>query len=96
MQSLGESIPGNVIVSVPTYVAYRDPGIFPAPEVFWPERWLEDEEKVKQMRAIFIPFSTDALACIGRNITFIAQQILLLVPPVKYLPLCMGQMNILK
>ncbi|KAJ5527795.1 benzoate 4-monooxygenase cytochrome P450 [Penicillium frequentans] len=76
MQILGESIPGNVTVSVPTYVAHRDPDIFPAPEVFRPERWLEDEEKVKQMRAVFIPFSTGARACIGRNITFIEQQIL--------------------
>ncbi|KAJ5913714.1 benzoate 4-monooxygenase cytochrome P450 [Penicillium tannophilum] len=76
MQILGESIPGNVTVSVPTYVAHRDPDIFPAPEVFRPERWLEDEEKTKQMRAVFIPFSTGARACIGRNITFIEQQIL--------------------
>ncbi|KAJ6007201.1 benzoate 4-monooxygenase cytochrome P450 [Penicillium canescens] len=82
MQILGESIPGNVTVSVPTYVAHRDPDIFPAPEVFRPERRLEDEEKVKQMRAVFIPFSTGARACIGRNITFIEQQILVatLVP----------------
>lgn len=76
MQILGESIPGNVTVSVPTYTAHRDPDIFPDPEAFRPERWLVDDEKVKQMRAVFIPFSTGGRACIGRNITFIEQQIL--------------------
>ncbi|RAK84935.1 benzoate 4-monooxygenase cytochrome P450 [Aspergillus costaricaensis CBS 115574] len=76
MYILGERIPGNATVSVPTYAVHRDPEIFPDPEAFRPERWLEDDEKVKQMRAVFIPFSSGARACIGRNITFIEQQIL--------------------
>lgn len=75
MRILGENIPGNVTVSVPTYAAHRNPDIFPDPEAFRPERWLEDDENVKQMRAVFIPFTTGARACIGRNITFIEQQI---------------------
>lgn len=76
MQILGENIPGNVTVSVPTYAAHRDPKTFADPEIFRPERWFEDDERVKQMRAVFIPFSTGSRACIGRNITFIEQQIL--------------------
>jgi benzoate 4-monooxygenase len=76
MRILGENIPGNVTVSVPTYAAHRNPDIFPDPEAFRPERWLEDDENVKKMRAVFIPFTTGARACIGRNITFIEQQIL--------------------
>lgn len=75
MRILGENIPGNVTVSVPTYAAHRNPDIFPDPEAFRPERWLEDDENVKQMRTVFIPFTTGARACIGRNITFIEQQI---------------------
>ncbi|GKZ32115.1 hypothetical protein AbraIFM66950_001254 [Aspergillus brasiliensis] len=76
MYILGERIPGNTTISVPTYAVHRDPDIFPDSEAFRPERWLEDEEQVKQMRAVFIPFSSGARACIGRNITFIEQQIL--------------------
>ncbi|KAK9857733.1 hypothetical protein MYU51_019929 [Penicillium brevicompactum] len=76
MRILGENIPGNVTVSVPTYAAHRDPETFADPEIFRPERWFEDDERVKQMRAVFIPFSTGSRACIGRNITFIEQQIL--------------------
>ncbi|KAF4208757.1 hypothetical protein CNMCM8927_008706 [Aspergillus lentulus] len=77
MRIMGEQIPGNVGVSVPVYVAHRDPAIFPEPELYRPERWLESEEKAKQMREAFIPFSTGARGCIGRNITMIEQQLVI-------------------
>lgn len=73
---MGEFIPGNVGVSVPTYVAHRDPQLFPNPEAFIPERWLNNE-KITEMRDAFIPFSAGGRACIGRNITMIEQQILM-------------------
>ncbi|KAF4250829.1 hypothetical protein CNMCM8980_010151 [Aspergillus fumigatiaffinis] len=77
MRIMGEQIPGDVGVSVPVYVAHRDPAIFPEPELYRPERWLESEEKAKQMREAFIPFSTGARGCIGRNITMIEQQLVI-------------------
>jgi len=73
---MGEFIPGNIGVSVPAYVAHRDPGLFPEPEAFLPERWFNNE-KIGQMREAFIPFSAGGRACIGRNITMIEQQILI-------------------
>ena len=75
MQIMGEMIPGDVAVSVPTYVVHRDPLVFPDPDVYRPERWLENAEQAKQMREAFIPFTTGARGCIGRNITMIEQQI---------------------
>lgn len=77
MRIMGEEIPGDVVVSVPTYVAHRDPAIFPEPELYRPERWLENEENAKKMREAFVPFSTGARGCIGRNITMIEQQIVM-------------------
>lgn len=77
MEISGESIPGDVAVSVPTYVVHRDPTIFSDPDEFRPERWLEDGEEAKQMRDAFIPFSTGARGCIGRNISMIEQQIVI-------------------
>lgn len=71
----GEWISGNTMVSVPAYVAHRDPTIFPEPEKFVPERWLEKE--AKEVQKYFIPFSTGARGCIGRNITYIEQHVLL-------------------
>jgi benzoate 4-monooxygenase len=77
MRIMGKDIPGDVAVSVPTYVAHRDPAVFPEPELYRPERWLENEENAKQMREAFIPFSTGGRGCIGRNITMIEQQIVI-------------------
>lgn len=77
MQIAGEHISGDICVSVPAYAAHRDPAIFPDPEAYRPERWLEKEEVTQPMRAVFIPFSTGARACIGRNVTMIEQQMLL-------------------
>jgi cytochrome P450 len=72
----GEFIAGNTVVSVPAYVAHRDPNIFPNPEEFRPERWLENEGKAKEMGKYFIPFSTGARGCIGRNISYLEQHVL--------------------
>lgn len=78
IQIVGENIPGDTIVSISAYVAHRDPAVFSDPETYRPERWLEeDETAIKQMRAVFIPFSAGARACVGRNITMIEQQMLL-------------------
>jgi benzoate 4-monooxygenase len=71
----GEWVAGNTLVSVPAYVAHRDPAVFPDPEKFVPERWLQEDAKAVQK--YFIAFSTGARGCIGRNITYIEQHVLL-------------------
>ncbi|PLB50811.1 benzoate 4-monooxygenase cytochrome P450 [Aspergillus steynii IBT 23096] len=76
MEIIGEQITGGVTVSVPAYVAHRDPILFPKPDSYMPERWLDESEATKDMRAAFIPFTTGARACLGRNITMMEQQIL--------------------
>lgn len=67
-------IAGSVTVSVPAYVAHRDPSVFPDPETFYPERWLDGKEK--GLQSCYIPFSTGARGCIGRNISYIEQFVL--------------------
>ncbi|KAL4903346.1 hypothetical protein BDW74DRAFT_186034 [Aspergillus multicolor] len=73
----GTRIAGNVGVSVPAYIAHRDATIFPNPEQFAPERWLQVKPaELAAMGAAFIPFSTGSRGCIGRNLTMMEQQIL--------------------
>ncbi|KAK7205061.1 cytochrome p450 monooxygenase [Myxozyma melibiosi] len=72
----GRWIAGNTVVSVPAYSAHRDPNIFPDPEQFMPERWLTDSAKSFSQK-YFIPFSMGSRGCIGRNITYLEQQLLL-------------------
>jgi cytochrome P450 len=71
----GKWIAGDTLVSVPAYLAHRDPSIFPDPEKYMPERWITEESRTVQK--YFIPFSTGARGCIGRNISYIEQHVLL-------------------
>ncbi|OPB41710.1 cytochrome P450 [Trichoderma guizhouense] len=67
-------IPGNTLVGVPAYTAHRS-RLFSNSEQYQPERWLEDS--IKETQGTFIPFSTGARGCIGRNISYIEQTVLL-------------------
>ena len=71
---LSDHIAGNTSVGMSAYVVHRSESIFPDPEAFRPERWLG--EKGKELQQYFIPFSTGARGCIGRNISYLEQTIL--------------------
>lgn len=64
---LGDFIPGDTSVSISSYIAHRDPKVFPEPDQFKPERWLGED--AKDLQAAFLTFSTGARGCIGRNIS---------------------------
>ncbi|KAJ9664888.1 hypothetical protein H2201_004940 [Coniosporium apollinis] len=72
---LGEYIPGNTSVSISAYVAHRDPSVFPDPERYDPDRWLQPNSK--DMQPYFVAFSAGARGCIGRNISYLEQTVLL-------------------
>ncbi|KAL9094741.1 MAG: hypothetical protein Q9165_003012 [Trypethelium subeluteriae] len=72
---LNDFIAGNTSVSMSAYVAHRDEEIFPDPERYLPERWLG--ESGKDLQQYFIAFSAGARGCIGRNITYLEQYVLL-------------------
>lgn len=74
MEIDGHWISGGTTVSVPAFTAHRNEDYFEHPEEFRPERWLTDGAKKAQ--ASFIPFSSGARGCIGRNITYMEQTIL--------------------
>lgn len=67
-------IAGGTHVSISAYVAHRDAKIFPQSEVFRPERWLGEEGK--QLQPYFLAFSAGTRGCIGRNISYPEQTVL--------------------
>ncbi|KAL9117860.1 MAG: hypothetical protein Q9187_005598 [Circinaria calcarea] len=74
----GQMVPGNTIVSISAYTAQRDPEVFPDPEAFTPERWLiRGSDRLKDMTAVYIPFSAGSRSCIGRNVTILMQMVFL-------------------
>lgn len=68
-------IPGGTSVAVAAYTAHRNPSIFAQPDEYRPDRWLG--KKTSEMQAAFIPFSTGSRGCIGRNITYLEQTVMI-------------------
>jgi benzoate 4-monooxygenase len=73
---MGEWIAGDTSVSMTIYGAHHDATIYADPDVFKPERWMDPAER-KRMEPYFIPFSAGARGCIGRNISYLEQIVIL-------------------
>ncbi|KUJ17671.1 cytochrome P450, partial [Mollisia scopiformis] len=71
----GQFVAEDVTVSVPTYTLLRDPVAFDKPNDFIPERWIDGDKE--RMNKAHFPFSTGPRACIGRNIAYFEQLIVI-------------------
>lgn len=72
---LGDYIPGGVSVAMSAFVAHRNESQFPQADKYIPERWLGEEGKALQ--PYFLAFSAGARGCIGRNISYLEQTVVL-------------------
>lgn len=72
---LGRFIPGGVSVSVSALVAHRCESVYTQADDYVPERWLG--EKGKELQPYFLTFSAGARGCIGRNISYLEQTVVL-------------------
>ena len=72
---MDDFIPGGVTVSMSALVAHRCENVFPQADKFIPERWLG--EKGKDLQPYFLAFSAGARGCIGRNISYLEQTVVL-------------------
>ncbi|KAF2212832.1 hypothetical protein CERZMDRAFT_40428, partial [Cercospora zeae-maydis SCOH1-5] len=66
--------PAGTTVSMNAWAMHYDPTIFPEPEKFMPDRWLDaddDTDKTSsklRMQEAYFPFGLGSRTCIGRNI----------------------------
>lgn len=72
---LDQFIPGGVSVSMSALVAHRCEDVFPQSDKYIPERWIG--EKGKDLQPYFLSFSAGARGCIGRNISYLEQTVVL-------------------
>ncbi|OAA59748.1 Cytochrome P450 [Niveomyces insectorum RCEF 264] len=80
----GQFIQEGVTVSVPTYSLLRDESVFDRATEYDPDRWMtDDQDKKRRMMANHLPFSTGPRACIGRNIAYF-EQIVIIATLVKF------------
>lgn len=75
MYVMDDFVPAGVSVSISALVAHRNEAQFPQADKYVPERWLGEEGK--SLQPYFIAFSAGARGCIGRNISYLEQTVLL-------------------
>jgi len=64
----GYYLPGGTMVGSQAYSLHRDEEIYPEPEEYKPERWLNiDKETELKMQRQFWAFSSGARMCIGQK-----------------------------
>ncbi|KAH7303652.1 cytochrome P450 [Stachybotrys elegans] len=73
----GYWIPEGTSVSAPQWSAYRSEVNFRDPDVFIPERWLDDARYQADNKAILQPFSVGPRNCIGRNLAYAEMRMIL-------------------
>ncbi|KAG8865168.1 hypothetical protein FRB96_000057 [Tulasnella sp. 330] len=69
----GFKIKPGTIVATQGYTLHRDPTVFPEPEAFKPERWLNETE---EMKAHWMPFGTGTRICGGLNLAHMSLRII--------------------
>lgn len=72
---LDEWIHPGTSVGMSAYVVHRNENVFPQADKYIPERWLGEEGKALQ--SSFLAFSAGARGCIGRNISYLEQTVVL-------------------
>jgi cytochrome P450 len=69
---MGYALPPGTIVATQAWSMHRDPSVFPSPDTFLSERWLESpsitSEHLSWMAAHMIPFGTGSRVCGGQNL----------------------------
>ena len=62
------NIPGGISVSANAYSLHRNPEVFPEPERWIPERWLDaSAERQKEMKRWFWAFGSGSRMCLGKH-----------------------------
>lgn len=73
----GYAVPGGAIVSSQAYSVHRvDETIFPEPDRFYPERWLEADGDAERRRNFFA-FAGGGRGCVGKHLALAEMKILL-------------------
>jgi cytochrome P450 len=70
MSVAGQHIPGGSVVSASTHLVHMNPSIFPEPEKFMPERWLDDTPGRFKLEKYLVAFSSGGRDCVGRELGF--------------------------
>lgn len=61
----------QTVVSSQCYTTQRDPEVFPNPDAFLPDRWIDIKNYRSDTKILFMPFSSGPRACLGKSLAMI-------------------------
>ncbi|CAL5867174.1 uncharacterized protein PFLUO_LOCUS1386 [Penicillium psychrofluorescens] len=73
----GVSVPGSTTVSTGCWLQFTNPESFSHPQVFIPERWLEEGSEETANRAAFNPFGLGQRNCMGQTLAWVEMRLLM-------------------
>lgn len=79
----GRFLPGGTRVGMAIYHVHYNPDIFPEPDKFIPERWLDVEngghmtDRLAEMNRFLVPFSKGTRGCLGVNLAYMELYLIL-------------------
>jgi cytochrome P450 len=79
---MGYAVPPGTIVSTQAWSMHRDASVFPSPDTFLPERWLETPTNVAElfrMSQHMMPFGTGTRVCGGQNFALAMMRVVIAV-----------------
>ncbi|KAK2465864.1 hypothetical protein APHAL10511_001505 [Amanita phalloides] len=68
---MGYGLPSGTVVSTQAWSMHRDADVFPSPDIFMPERWLQPfstPSELTRMAQYMMPFGTGTRICGGQNL----------------------------
>ncbi|KAH8893094.1 cytochrome P450 [Thozetella sp. PMI_491] len=63
-------IPAGVPISETPYFILTDPAVFPEPDMFKPERWIEAEKQGNRLDRYLVSFGKGTRQCLGINLAY--------------------------
>ena len=74
----GICLPENTIVTTSVIALHQDESVYPNPDCFAPERWLEEDEQVLKIRdSQLIPFGYGGRICLGKALATMELKLLI-------------------
>ncbi|KAJ7264624.1 cytochrome P450 [Mycena rebaudengoi] len=75
---MGYSLPPGTVVGTKAWSMHKDPVVFPNPECFSPQRWLDGAESCRSLREEHLmPFGLGSRACVGKQLAHASFRIIL-------------------
>lgn len=77
---LGYGLPPGTVVGTQSWSSHRDSGVFPSPDTFLPDRWLEthtDPSQLSLMHQHLMPFGAGSRLCGGQSLAHLVIRVVI-------------------